>query len=220
MSAQVQADIPEGLCIVCLAKDSGVQAKLRGRRERYQRKLQGPVARISDFIDGGVEAIRSITRRFRTRRSGGAEDARNDFERQLAAHGTGLNALTPAVGVSEMLTFYRDTRMSGDPEMGDMLLCQWGTYDRGHGEHFECDITRQLVLPNGDASPDKDIWQLSLTFTFLGTESLRQLGSGTQWCASPAETDDFEAFVRGHATYAAVNDRSDGSVELNVEQVD
>ena len=101
-----------------------------------------------------------------------------------------------------------------------MLLFQWGTYDWGQGEHFELDLTRQLTWIDRDVSPDADIWQLSLTFMFPTIETLRGLGSGNKWCASPAEVDDFNAFVRGQNAYTAVSDRSDGGVRLDYEQVE
>ena len=220
-SAEFQFDVPEGLCISCLAKDPAVQAKLRARREPYLRKLRGPGARIRDSIERGVEAIRDLARRLRAPSAERSEHAKQMFERQLAAPGVSLKALTPSAGVSHMVTFYRDTRFSNcDPERGDMLLFQWGTYDRGQGEHFELDITRQLALIDSAVRPDADIWQLSLTFMFPGIETLRGLGSWNKWCASPAEVDDFNTFVRGHTAYTAVSDRSDGGVRLDYEQVE
>ena len=210
-----EADIPTGLCIVCLAKDPVVASTLRVRRERLLRKVNSPAARIEDWIARGVDGVRNLARRFHGPGSRPSATPRQSFERQLAEHGASIGAMTAAVGITEMLGFYRDVRIAGcEPERGDMLLYQWGTYDRAKRKRFELDITRQIVL---EGSEDDDIWQLSLTFGFPSNESHQALGSGNKWCQSHPHIDDFGAFVRAHSAYAAVADRTDGVVELTYE---
>lgn len=145
-----------------------------------------------------------------------AKEARPAFERYLAAPGSDLAALSPSAGVEAMLEFYRDVRARGCDlaRSGDMLLFQWGTYDWGRGEYFEFDITRQFVL---GAGADEDIWQLSLTFRFIPDEALQALGSGHRWCHSPRQVDEFAAWVRDSAAYAAVAGREPESVGLDYE---
>jgi hypothetical protein len=54
---------------------------------------------------------------------------------------------TFAAGLEAMLQFYQNERVDGTrlDEGGDMLLFQWGKHDWGDGEHFEINITRQLI---------------------------------------------------------------------------
>src|SRR5699024_7432681 len=51
-------------------------------------------------------------------------------------------------------------------EDGDMLLFQWGTYDWGHGRHFEVDLTRQVILPSPDPEDDPSYLQLRCSFLY------------------------------------------------------
>lgn len=112
------------------------------------------------------------------------------------------NALSLRDGFEAMLDFYRDARASGcaAPD-ADMLLFQWGTYDRRFlpragetGEAFDFDLTRQLIPEGGE---DDDIWQLSLTFVFEPTGQLRALGRGNRWCHSLQELPEFREYVLG-----------------------
>ena len=45
-----------------------------------------------------------------------------------------------------------------------------GTYDWGSGDHFELDLTRQVILP--DEEDDDAIWQLHLTYRFSPSDEL------------------------------------------------
>jgi hypothetical protein len=214
-AAEFQADLPTGLCISCLAKDSAVSVQLRARRERLLRKINSPISRIQDWIIRGLDGIRNVARPRQSRGCRPSEPPQQSFERQLAQHGRRVSALTPASGITEMLEFYSALRISGcDPEQGDMLLYQWGTSDWGEGRRFEVGITRQLALDEDD---DENLWQLSLTFRFPVAGSLEALGSGSKWCGSYRDLVSFGAFVRSHSAYATVADRSDGTVELTYE---
>ena len=55
--------------------------------------------------------------------------------------------LSEAEGCGALFDFYGDNRPQGgvfeQHEDADMLLFQWGTYDRGTGEHFAFNLTRQ-----------------------------------------------------------------------------
>src|SRR5678815_803153 len=94
------------------------------------------------------------------------------FEGHLRGLDLTLASVRPAEGLDAMFSFYRDVRADGCrlESDGDMLLFQWGTYDWGKGQHFELDITRQLVPGPGE---DEDIWQLQLTFRFAPEATLR-----------------------------------------------
>ena len=134
---------------------------------------------------------------------------------RVADAGRPLEALTPAEGVDLMTSFYREERAEGChiDEDGDMLLYQWGTYDWGGGESFELDITRQLIT----GGEDDDIFQLALTFRFQPTDPLRQSGAGNHWCHSPADLEDFRAFIFGSAPFLAVGREESAGVELGYE---
>ena len=144
------------------------------------------------------------------------ESARNEFESRLVERGLGNPPAKPALGVPEMLAFYREVR-AADANMsgGDMLLFQWGTYDWGSGEMFELDITRQLIPK--DAAYDDEIWQLSLTYSFPPDDKLRALQEGNEWASGIAELRDFEAFVVSHPAFDAVKDRTDGDAVVDYE---
>ena len=116
-----------------------------------------------------------------------------------------------------MIAFFRDVPVDAcAADSGDMLLFQWGTYDWGHGEHFEIDMTRQFMGPSGE---DDEISQLSLTFVFTPDAQLRSLGQGNRWCSSVDEVEAFRRFVASSAPYRAVSERTDGNLELDYEHV-
>jgi hypothetical protein len=118
-------------------------------------------------------------------------------------------------GVEAILAFYASERAAGTiANDGDMLLYQWGTYDWGRGRHFELDITRQLILGEGE---DDDIWQLSLTFLYEPSDELDAVGSGDRWCKSPAERHDLFRFITEGAAFGAIVDLAPKSVELDYE---
>jgi len=123
-----------------------------------------------------------------------AKRAKQEFEKLIRRSGERVGSLSPARGVEMMLAFYKSVRFDDiDLAAGrDMLLYQWGTYDWGEGESFEFDITRQLILGAGE---DEDIFQLSLTFKFQPTVTLRQLGAGNRWCRSIEEVEEFRSFI-------------------------
>lgn len=95
---------------------------------------------------------------------------------------------------------------------GDMLLYQWGIYNWGNGECFELNITRQLMLNEGE---DNDIRQLSLTFKFNPTDLLRGLDSGNKWCYDLQQLEEFENYINQLAAFQALSQSRPDAVELN-----
>jgi hypothetical protein len=89
-------------------------------------------------------------------------------------------------------------------EEADMLLFQWGTYDWGTGEHFAFNLTRQLIVGDGE---DDDIWQLSLTFEFELDNELRALRGGNKWCGSLPELPEFREYVHRSAAFTTCGER-------------
>jgi hypothetical protein len=130
-----------------------------------------------------------------------AKNALQEFEAFLSRRGLAVATLSVASGSAAMLDFYREHRPAECAQMpdGDMLLFQWGTYDWGEGEHFQLDLTRQLIV--SDEAEDEDIWQLSLTFLFDPVDDLRALGAGNEWCQSPHALEQFRARVCGSTAF-------------------
>ena len=120
-----------------------------------------------------------------------------------------------------MLDFYRDVRASGLDltKQDDMLLFQWGTYDWGRGEHFEVDITRQLIFQDSQ-DDDARIWQLSLRFAFEPSPALRALGDQSKWCDLPGDLPGFSVFVLTSPAMAMATHSQAVRVTLRYERAD
>lgn len=126
--------------------------------------------------------------------------------------------VSPDAAFRAMLAFYCEERASGGnvDEDADMLLFQWGIYDWGNGEHLEIDITRQVMIPGKE--DDDAIWQLHLTYRCTPTASDRDLGSGNEWCNSPAELEQFSRLVTTSGAFSCLEPkRSDAVVEIHFE---
>ncbi|MCA8993293.1 MAG: hypothetical protein KDA88_14990 [Planctomycetaceae bacterium] len=142
--------------------------------------------------------------------------ALESFERLLSNDGFAIERLTVAQGIGAMLAFYRNQRFENclaDAD-GDMLLYQWGISPGDHADYFEVDVTRQFIL-DGE-SDDEDFWQLSLTFKFVPSESLRAIESGNKWCPlpHPKAVDDFECFVHDSEAFRMTGATDALAVEL------
>jgi hypothetical protein len=122
------------------------------------------------------------------------------FEKFLALRNQRVARLTVPDGIDAMLAFYEYVRAEGCDlaHDGDMLLYQYGTWDRGEGRHFELDITRQFIVDGGE---DEDIWQLSLTFVFAPSPALLAVKSDNRWCHAPDELDEFRSFILAAPAY-------------------
>ncbi len=102
-----------------------------------------------------------------------------------------------------MVEFYRTVRcLDVASERGDALLYQWGIYNWGKGEHFEFNLTRQLIRRGGGS--DFDIHQLSLTLLFTPSPEFADVGKSDRWCWSVADPPPFESFIRQGPPYPAV----------------
>ncbi len=125
-------------------------------------------------------------------------------------------SMTPRQGVEAMLDFFLAERAEGcEAEHQDMLLYQWGTYDRGNGKYFELDITRQFIMR--EDADDEDIWQLHMTFHFVPTKDLNDLENGNRWCESIGAVPVFREFITSSAALHAVGDRTDGTNTIDFE---
>lgn len=135
------------------------------------------------------------------------QDAEKEFRAFLLQRGTSLERLDPLVGLSTMVAFYREVRGQGlrFEHDEDMLLFQWGCYERNDGVTFDFDITRQLIF---DEPEEGSIWQLHLSFYFDPTDDLRALGNSNRWCESLDALPSFEKFLTDHMAVALVANRA------------
>jgi len=161
------------------------------------------------------------------------DNAKNEFQEYLGRNGLNKNTLTPKLGISAMLAFYREVRADGCrfEDDGDMLLFQWGTFNWGDGEWFELDITRQLIFAGIDGDGDDDyedededevddeIWQLSLTFKYPPTSTLRLLsagpGSQNRWCQDLNEIIAFERYIHTSDVFQSLADAQPDVIMLD-----
>ena len=110
----------------------------------------------------------------------------------LAHFPEGVDASALTDGFARLTRFYADTRaldaMSLE-EDGDMLLVQYGTYDRGNGSEFEMSFTRQVIY--GDFGDNHEIWQLQLAYFFETDAATQAFGNSDAWCHHPVELATF-----------------------------
>jgi hypothetical protein len=141
-------------------------------------------------------------------------NAEKEFRAFLLRRGTSLEGLDAVVGLNAMVAFYREVRGQGlrFEHDEDMLLFQWGCYERNDGVAFDFDITRQLIF---DEPEEGSIWQLSLSFRFDPTDDLRALGDSNRWCESLDALPSFEEFLAHHPAVALVANHAPRSRHLN-----
>jgi hypothetical protein len=121
-------------------------------------------------------------------------DSIREFDDFASAEGVVLRSSSVEVGLDMMFSFYETVKLDGsEPDEGDMLLFEWGTYDWGQGENFQVGITRQFIETG--KNDDDAISQLTLTYKFEPTAELRRLGAGNRWCDGPTEFDLVRAFA-------------------------
>lgn len=138
----------------------------------------------------------------------------DSFRQFVEAARLDVGSLSACQAVDLMLRHYATLRAQGCSidEDGDMLLFQWGMHDSRQADHFEFDLTRQFTVDDTDG--DDGISQLSLTLLFPASEDLRRLESGNRWCHSPADLDDFRAFITGSEVYRALEDQAAATVGI------
>ena len=114
-----------------------------------------------------------------------------------------------------MLEFYRNKPAANCPydSDGDMILYQWGSFDREEGETFQFDLTRQFT--EAGVEDDDGISQLSLTLHYAPSDSLRSLESGNHWCGNPSEVAEFEMIVKDSQPFVALQLAKPERVELS-----
>jgi hypothetical protein len=118
--------------------------------------------------------------------------AASAFRQFLRDHGIDIDTAALDEIVGAMLDFYARVPASGlAATEGDMLLFQFGVHDRGDGEHFEFNITRQFITDGEDG----DMSQLRCTVYYEPTTTLRAIGSGNRWCGSPDGLPEFKSFI-------------------------
>jgi hypothetical protein len=147
-----------------------------------------------------------------------AEESKDALLRRLRGSESRLGSVLPSEGIDAMLDFYLAERAEGRllEEDGDMLLFQWGAYDRGEGEFFEIDITRQFI---SGGLEDENFLQLSLTFRYAATAELRGLGRGDRWLERPEDLEGFRQFILESAAYKLLRQKGADQVEARLDGV-
>ena len=128
------------------------------------------------------------------------QSSRSAFSKVLEARQIQLADLIPGTGFALMCAFYATKRADGCAieKDGDMLLFQWGIANRGSRDHFELGVTRQFMWGSADEGATR---RLSLGFEYAPTNELRSIGSGSGWCQSPEQLEEFVSFVTGTRAY-------------------
>jgi hypothetical protein len=98
-------------------------------------------------------------------------------------------------------------------EDGDGILAQYGTYGWSKGR-FEVDLTRQFTFADEDGEYDH-MAQLSCTFRFEMTDTLRALPGGDLWSFG-MDLDAFFAAALALPGFAAVRESRAEPVELDI----
>lgn len=129
----------------------------------------------------------------------------------------GGRTLAPALAMRLMLGWYRTEHFEdADPDGGDMLLFEWGTYDWGRGEWFRYGIRRQLIGPHEPDDADSAIWQLAVGFRYPA-DGTQPMGRGGRWCEDRPQLDAFETFIQVCPATEYVVDRSPAHIEITFE---
>jgi len=146
----------------------------------------------------------------------------SDSESTLARFFARSNVIPGAFTVREMvevvIDFYRSQRASGlerGPET-DMLLFQWGTYDRGDGSIFSVGIVRQFT--SRQLFDDPVLSQLHVTATFEPCEFF-DLSSSHFWCHSVDESAEFRERILATSAYLRTADLRPRKSEIRWELV-
>lgn len=100
-------------------------------------------------------------------------------------------------------------------QRGDSWLAQFGTWDRGDGERFTLDITRQFTF-NDRRGQFIDIAQLRCEFEFEPTAELRELGADDIWSVDTGAGQFFEK-ARALAGFSVVQRQELRPVRLRVD---
>jgi len=141
------------------------------------------------------------------------------FLDRLTLAGLELAELTPATGIELMLQFYLDERVSHCllDEDGDLLLFQWGSYDWGQGEHFELNISRQLMTAAGDGI--EQMRQLSLTFRYPPSPQWKTVGEGNLWCDTPEDVQAFARSIQNCRAMKLATQQQPAAVDLTFDEI-
>jgi hypothetical protein len=112
--------------------------------------------------------------------------------------------------------FYENTRVKGcRPDNDtDMLLVQWGPKSKNE---FSFSYTRQVIPP---VKGEQEIWQLTLTFTFPGSEELKKVKTGNRWFRNLKQSSELGGFVIGSKTYDLLEELKPSRVSLLYDNVE
>lgn len=131
------------------------------------------------------------------------DKSKAEFKRFTKANG--VNPLKSSVqeGFGQMFDFFKTTKIDGCyHEDGDMLLFQWGTYERNGKRLFTIDLTRQFYeIKRGEFAGAS---HLSLAYHFDAAPDFDLIGGGSRWLHGADDVDEFIDFVMNTDALAAI----------------
>ena len=143
-----------------------------------------------------------------------------ELPHRFRAHtGAEIESLPLIDAFTLFMDFYQDSRVVDAlpvEDDGDMLLFQWGTYDWGQGRNFDINLTRQVIIPDGE---DFDIWQLQLDYRYLPEAKNNLAGRGEKWCEAPKDLPSFRSFIQKSPPISVCSHQHVTSVDLCWEHV-
>jgi len=142
-----------------------------------------------------------------------------NLAKYFRSHGSNPADFTIRELVKHSIDSYREKRawwLSSGPD-SDMLLFQWGTYDRGDGNYFQVDLVRQFVHRNFTSDPP--LSQLHATTFFEEAKDLTELGASDFWCESRDTLGAFHESIVATPVYVGMLDEHPIRSEIRWEYV-
>ena len=102
---------------------------------------------------------------------------------------------------------------------GDMLLFQYGICDWGQGEHFELNLTRQLIeMHDEDEEQEDHMYQLQVTL-FYKPADFASVESFNKWSSDCTTLNDFKEIILTSAGYQAALNHIPTKLEIMTDTV-
>ncbi len=102
---------------------------------------------------------------------------------------------------------------------GDMLLFQYGTYDWGQGEHFQINLTRQLIGMHDEEEEQEDhMYQLQVTLSYKPAD-FASVESFNKWSSDCSTLDEFKEIILTSAGYQAALNHLPVKLEIMTDTV-
>lgn len=140
--------------------------------------------------------------------------AKAALNRFAKANGINIKKSSPEQGFRQMFEFFKAVKLAGfeRDDDGDMLLFQWGTYERDGRLVFLIDLTRQFYeVKLGEYVGTS---QLAIAYYFEATPSSDLIGHGDRWLSGGDDVDEFVEFVMKSEAFLLAGEREVEKVEF------